>query len=68
MRLYAPRTPVEVASQAVRDLLALRGMRALTEGDGHCRILGDLLRSSGVVGPKVHDARLAAICLAWSMV
>ncbi|MGB8384458.1 MAG: hypothetical protein WCG47_25015 [Dermatophilaceae bacterium] len=27
MRLYAPPTPVEVASEAVRDLLALRGMR-----------------------------------------
>lgn len=62
-RLYAPPTPVEVALESVSDLLALPGLTALREGDEHYRILRDLLISSGVVGPKVHDARVAAICL-----
>lgn len=62
-RIYRPPTSVEVALEAVESLLALPGMHALSETSDHGDLLSELLRSSGVRGPKVHDARIAAICL-----
>jgi toxin-antitoxin system PIN domain toxin len=35
----------------------------LPEAGDHLVHLDDLLRASGAVGPKVHDAKIAAICL-----
>jgi len=34
-----------------------------TEGLGYWNILRDVLFESGVTGPRVHDARIAALCL-----
>jgi predicted nucleic acid-binding protein len=52
-----------VALQAVADLQRLPGLRLVAETDDHAAVLGPLLITSGAVGPKVHDARIAAICL-----
>ncbi len=38
-------------------------MIVLGEAGDHWSRLSGVLRSSGVVGPRVHDARVAAICL-----
>lgn len=62
-RIYRPATTTEVALAAVRSLLALPHVHPLTETTDHAEILGELLGGPGVVGPKVHDARIAAICL-----
>ena len=35
----------------------------LAEGDSHWSTLRDTLDASGMKGPQVHDARVAAICL-----
>ena len=35
----------------------------LCESDGHWPVLRDLLRGGRIVGPKVHDARIAALCM-----
>jgi uncharacterized protein len=40
------------------------GLRLLGETDGFAEVLVPLLRRSRVRGPVVHDARVAAICLA----
>jgi predicted nucleic acid-binding protein len=51
------------ALAAVSDLLALAGMQPLAELADHSVLLGELLTASKVTGAKVHDARVAAICL-----
>lgn len=61
-RLYVPPTSHEVASRAVSDLMALPGVTLLGETADHWDRLRPLLRT-GVAGPCVHDARIAAICL-----
>jgi uncharacterized protein len=62
-RLYRPASTVEQALAAVDDLTVAPGATLIGEGTDHLAVLADLLRSSGVSGPKVHDARVAAICL-----
>ena len=39
-------------------------LRIIGEGPQHLAVLTDLLRKGQVTGPMVHDARIAAICLA----
>lgn len=63
-RLYDPPSGIDEALAALSDLLALPKVIPLTEAPDHADVLGRLLRESGVVGPKVHDARVAALCLA----
>lgn len=62
-RIYRPATTIQVGLEAVHRLLEMRGMTPLGESPDHIEVLGGLLRRSGVVGPKVHDARVAAICM-----
>lgn len=38
-------------------------LQLLTETSGHWRMLTSLLISGRIVGPAVHDARIAALCL-----
>lgn len=63
-RIYVPPTSTDDACRAVDDLVALPGATLIGEGSEHIAILSDLLRRSRATGPKVHDARIAAICLA----
>lgn len=62
-RIFTPPSGVEDALKTVSDLLELSGVTILGEGTDHLQRLARLLRESGVVGPKVHDARIAAICM-----
>lgn len=62
-RIYDQPTPTDQALAAVDALTALPHLRLLGEGAAHLTILRELLGST-VAGPKVHDARIAAICLA----
>ena len=63
-RIYRPPTAMPLAVEAMTAVLDLPNVQVLTETAEHGSILGDLLlRSQGVTGPKVHDARIAAICL-----
>lgn len=53
--------------QAFRQIEAWRGspsLRMLTETDDFTSVLGELLLRPRVLGPVVHDARVAALCLA----
>jgi len=63
-RIFQPPTEMDAALEAVDDLQNLPGVRLLTETPDHAQVLGTLLTDSGAVGPKVHDARIAAICIA----
>jgi toxin-antitoxin system PIN domain toxin len=62
-RIYVPPTRHDVARQAVDDLMAWPRITLLGETPDHWGLLRSLLGRGGVVGPKVHDARVAAICL-----
>jgi toxin-antitoxin system PIN domain toxin len=61
-RIFDPPTPLEDALLAVESWLGA-SLPALGETDEHWPVLADLLRQGRVVGPMVHDARVAAICL-----
>lgn len=61
-RLWTTPTPVDLALQSVQDLVASPWVVLLGEGDDHLEQLDELLQA-GATGPKIHDARIAAICL-----
>ncbi len=63
-RIYDPPTPVATALYAVQALADAPSVHLIGEGASHLGVLADLLKSGAVVGPRVHDARIAAICLA----
>ncbi len=63
-RIYVPPTPMSVALAAVEALGSVPTLRLIGETADHAGLLAGLLRDApGVVGPRVHDARIAAICL-----
>lgn len=57
-----PLTPAQ-ATDAIDALLESPGICPIAEGPGYWETLRSLLAAGGVTGPKVHDARIAAICL-----
>ncbi len=63
-RVFEPPSSLRDAVGAISDLLALPAMRPLAETVDHADVLFRLLTAGTVTGPKVHDARIAAICLA----
>ncbi|GGK60908.1 type II toxin-antitoxin system VapC family toxin [Ornithinimicrobium pekingense] len=62
-RIYRPPTAPALAVEAVQALVDVRTIQLLSETSDHLRILRGLIVTPGLVGPKVHDARIAAICL-----
>lgn len=62
-RIFAPPTPLAAAIDQVDAWLESPAVVLLCEPDGHWLQLRGLLCSGKVAGPKVHDARIAALCL-----
>lgn len=63
-RIYEPPSPMSAALDAVDALEGSPTCTLIGEHLGYLALLRRLLTHSGVVGPRVHDARIAAICLA----
>jgi len=61
-RIYAPPTPLSRALEQVDAWLESPSLVLLCEADGYWPVLRPLLASGRVVGPQVHDARIAALC------
>ena len=61
-RIYDRPSTVAEAFAAIDDLSTM-GARLLSESSAHRQILGRICEQSGFVGPRVHDARIAAICI-----
>ena len=57
-------TPMEVAWRQLEDWTSSPSNRLIGETEGFLSIFGDLVRRPRVRGAIVHDARIAAICLA----
>jgi toxin-antitoxin system PIN domain toxin len=62
-RIYAPRTPLATAFAAIKAWLCSPGLHLLHEGPGYLEKLERLSERARVAGGKIHDARIAAICL-----
>ena len=62
-RIFNTPTPFDVAVQAIDAWLASPTLHLLHESASHWQLLGELIRASRVVGPRIHDARIAVICL-----
>lgn len=62
-RIYAPPTPVARALEQVGAWLESPSLSLLVEDSQHWEVLRSLLEGARITGPKVHDARVAAICL-----
>ena len=67
-RIYDPPTPRDAAVDQVDAWLASPTLRLLGELENHWQQLCSLIESGRVQGPKVHDARIAAICLSHGVV
>lgn len=67
-RIYKPPTPAERALADLEVWFESPNLRLIGETDRYWGVLREVLRTSAVVGPMVHDARIAAICRAHGVV
>ena len=61
--IYRPPTELPRALGQVAALVASPGVMLLSEPAGYWQVLDRLLAAGRVTGAKVHDARIAALCL-----
>ncbi len=62
-RVFVPPTPVADAMIQIDRWLASPTLVVISEAVSHWPTLGRLVRAGDVRGARVHDARIAAICL-----
>lgn len=62
-RIYRPATTIEAALAQGAAWLESPSVVTLAEGSGYSEKLAAVLRESKATGPRVHDARVAALCL-----
>ena len=62
-RIYDPPTPLAMALAAIQAWQASPGLRLLGEGPGYFEKLAAQVTAGMIRGPKIHDARIASICL-----
>lgn len=63
-RIYRLPTAPRVALEAVEAWLESPHLVLLAEGPGYFETLRELVEDGKVSGPRVHDARVASLCLA----
>lgn len=61
-RAYQPPTPLSHALEQVEAWLGSPSLVLLSEAGEHWPMLKALLTAGRVAGPRVHDARIAALC------
>lgn len=62
-RIYDPPSPTDLALAAIGQWLDSPMCEAIGEGPGYFDLLEEMLTAGEIAGAKVHDARVAAICL-----
>lgn len=62
-RIFDPPTTLALALDQVDAWSESPSLVVLAETVGYWPHLRDLLRASEIVGPRVHDARIAALCI-----
>ena len=63
LKIFAPPTPLEKALDQVDAWIESPSLVLFAESQLHWEQLRGLLVSSKVSGPRIHDARIAALCL-----
>jgi hypothetical protein len=63
-RIYRPPTPIAIALDQVSAWLESPTLVKLAENESYWDALRECLSAGRVAGPQVHDARIAALCLA----
>jgi uncharacterized protein len=66
-RFFRTPTPIAAALDQVEAWLESPSLITLTEDDDYWATLKTLIGQSKVHGPRVHDARVAALCLSHSV-
>ena len=61
-RIYDPPTPVAAALDQMDAWLESPSLVLLTEAGDYWAVLRQLLEAGRVVGSRIHDARIAALC------
>jgi len=61
-RIYNPATPLAQAIDQIEAWLESPSLTILSEADGYWPELRAVLEASRVTGPRIHDARVAALC------
>lgn len=62
-RAYVPPTPLNTALATVDRWLKSPGLVLLTETQTHWETLRMILEAARISGPRIHDAKIAALCL-----
>ena len=62
-RIFSPPTPMATALDCVSAWMESPSLTLIAEGPDHWARLSSLLGAAQVAGPKVHDARIAALCI-----
>ena len=62
-RIYRPPTPAERALAQIEAWLASPSLVLLGETSKHWQSLRTMIVDAKIEGPKVHDARIAALCV-----
>lgn len=62
-RIYDPPSPRATAFKAIRAWQQSQGLQLLHEGPGYLDKLDRLCATAKIAGGRIHDARIAAICL-----
>jgi toxin-antitoxin system PIN domain toxin len=62
-KIFTRPSSAAIALEFIRELSAAPGLRMLAESDGYWDTLARLVSAGRIVGPMVHDARIATLCL-----
>jgi predicted nucleic acid-binding protein len=62
-KIYIPPTPLNIALDVLRAWQDSPGLRLLGEGPGYFETLAEQVTAGKINGPRIHDARIASICL-----
>ena len=62
-RIYKPPTPVAIALEFVAELCRSPSLTLLAETDLHWNALRSIVAEGEITGGRIHDARIAAICM-----
>jgi len=62
-RIFREPSPIDLVCRQIAFWLGSPAVVLLAEDPGYWSVFEGLVRDSGVVGARVHDARIAALCL-----
>lgn len=62
-RIYAPPSPAPKALEQINAWLTSPSVVLLSEAAGYWDVLARLIAKSKISGPRVHDGRIAALCI-----